>query len=99
MGSNFPNLFQKNLKEKLTESLTATIPIGTTRQVFGKVRFHGKVTAVVGARRAGKTMFAHQVRRNRLAEGMVRERLPHATPTDVAAQPAYVRMLMPMETL
>ena len=36
----------------------------------------GKVTAVVGMRRSGKTAFLHQIRRERLAGGMARERLP-----------------------
>ncbi len=36
----------------------------------------GKATAVVGVRRSGKTTFLHQVRRERLAGGMGREKLP-----------------------
>jgi len=77
MNPDFRNPFQNRLEEKLAESLTSTIPIGTTRRVFGEVRLSGKVTAVVGTRRAGKTMFVHQVRRERLAEDMARERLPY----------------------
>jgi len=40
------------------------------------VALPGKVTAVVGMRRSGKTAFLHQIRRERLAGGMARERLP-----------------------
>lgn len=36
----------------------------------------GKATAVVGVRRSGKTAFLHQLRRERLAGGVGRERLP-----------------------
>lgn len=37
----------------------------------------GKVTAVIGMRRAGKTTFLHQLRRERLEQGVDRERLPY----------------------
>ena len=36
----------------------------------------GKATAVVGMRRSGKTAFLHQIRRERLAGGVAREKLP-----------------------
>jgi hypothetical protein len=41
------------------------------------VTFPGKATAVIGMRRAGKTTFLHQVRRERLSQGIARERLPY----------------------
>jgi hypothetical protein len=41
------------------------------------VRIPGKVTAVLGVRRAGKTTFVHQLRRERLAAGMARQLLPY----------------------
>ncbi len=72
-----PNPFQNRLREKLAESLTAPIPVGTRRRVYGALRLPGKISAVVGIRRAGKTMFVHQIQRQRLAEGMDRERLPY----------------------
>ena len=65
------------LDEKLSESLAAPIPAGIARRVFGAVALPGKVTAVVGMRRAGKTMFLHQVRGERLAAGTARECLPY----------------------
>jgi len=77
MEMHSPNPFQNRLREKLVESLTAPIPEGTPRRIYGAVRFPGKISAVVGIRRAGKTMFVHQIQRERLGEGMVRERLPY----------------------
>jgi predicted AAA+ superfamily ATPase len=41
------------------------------------VSLPGKATAVVGMRRAGKTTFLHQLRRERLDHGVSRERLPY----------------------
>jgi predicted AAA+ superfamily ATPase len=41
--------------------------------VFGAVQLRGKVTAVVGMRRAGKTLFLHQTQRERLHGGVARE--------------------------
>ncbi len=67
--------FQARLLEKLWDSLAGPIPEGTPRTVYGARSLAGKATAVVGMRRAGKTMFLHQVRRERLAAGMARERL------------------------
>jgi predicted AAA+ superfamily ATPase len=62
--------------EKLADSLSGPIPEGTRRRVCGPVALPGKVTAVVGMRRSGKTTFLHQIRRERLSAGMARERLP-----------------------
>jgi predicted AAA+ superfamily ATPase len=62
--------------EKLADSLSGTIPESTPRRVHGPVSMPGKATAVVGMRRSGKTTFLHQIRRERLAGGMSRERLP-----------------------
>jgi uncharacterized protein len=69
--------FQASLSEKLSDSLSPPLPTGTPRQVFGAVRLPGKATAVVGMRRAGKTMFLHQIRRELLSGGTARERLPY----------------------
>jgi predicted AAA+ superfamily ATPase len=65
METHSPNPFQNPLREKLVESLTAPIPEGTTRRIYGTVRFPGKIFAVAGIRRAGKTMFVHQIQRER----------------------------------
>ncbi len=43
---------------------------------FGRVRFPGKVTAVVSMRPAGRTTFVHQLRREHIESGVSRERLP-----------------------
>jgi len=77
MKIDSPNPFQNRLREKLAESLTAPIPVGTRRRLFGPVCLNGKISAIVGFRRAGKTMFVHQIQRQRLAEGIDRERLPY----------------------
>lgn len=77
MEINSPNPFQNRLKEKLAESLTSSIPVGTRRRIYGAMGLPGKISAVVGIRRAGKTMFVHQVQRERLSEGMDRERMPY----------------------
>ena len=65
------------LAEKLAESLGTAIPASTPRQVFGQVGLPGKATVVVGMRRSGKTTFLHQLRRQRLASGVNRKRLPY----------------------
>jgi len=77
MNPTAASAYQAILDEKLGESLAAPIPSGVERRVFGAVSLPGKVTAVVGMRRAGKTMFVHQVRTERLAAGTPRECLPH----------------------
>jgi hypothetical protein len=43
--------------------------------VYGVVSLPNKATAVIGVRRAGKTTFLHQLRRERLEQGVARERL------------------------
>ncbi|MFH1842302.1 MAG: ATP-binding protein [bacterium] len=65
------------LIEKLADSLTTPLPDSTPRQVCGTVHFPGKATAVIGMRRAGKTTFLHQLRRERLDNGTPREQLPY----------------------
>lgn len=68
---------QPILAEKLADSLAAPLRDLTPRRVFGAVSLPGKATAVVGVRRAGKTCFLHQLRRERLAGGTPRDRLPY----------------------
>lgn len=65
------------LAEKLSESLTVDPPSGTARRVFGTVSLPKKATAVIGMRRAGKTTYLHQLRRERLARGVSRAQLPY----------------------
>ncbi len=71
----------KPLRDALVEILAASLegppPDGTPRRVAGTVRLQGKATAVLGARRAGKTTFVHQLRRERLAAGSPRVLLPY----------------------
>jgi hypothetical protein len=65
------------LAGKLADSLSGPLPGGTFRRVSGATSFPGKATAVIGPRRAGKTFFLHQLRRERLASGVPRERLAY----------------------
>jgi predicted AAA+ superfamily ATPase len=69
--------FRSLLAEKLADSLVAALPQATPRRVHGAVSLPGKATAVVGMRRAGKTTFLHQLRRERVERGAPRERLPY----------------------
>ncbi len=61
--------FRKALGEQLAESLRTPPPPHTSRRVRGRIRFPGKATAVIGMRRAGKTTFLHQIRREVIAGG------------------------------
>lgn len=72
-----PRAFDALLDEKLADSLVAPLPEATPRRVSGTVHFPGKATAVVGMRRAGKTTFLHQLRRERLEAGAERSALPY----------------------
>jgi predicted AAA+ superfamily ATPase len=65
------------LTEKLAESLASPLPQATPRRVYGATGLPGKATVVVGMRRVGKTTFLHQLRRERLAAGAARNRLPY----------------------
>lgn len=65
------------LAQKLADALEGPIPSGTRRRVHGRVWLPGKATAVVGMRRAGKTTFLHQLRRERLQRKVPRENLPY----------------------
>jgi predicted AAA+ superfamily ATPase len=68
--------YRSRLAETLADSLQGAIPESTPRRVHGPVALPGKATAVVGMRRSGKTAFLHQIRRERLAGGVAREKLP-----------------------
>lgn len=64
-----PTRLRHVLSELLAESLRNPLPTHTPRLVSGRTRFAGKVSAVVGMRRAGKTTFLHQLRREWTREG------------------------------
>jgi predicted AAA+ superfamily ATPase len=63
------------LVDKLAQSLSEPIPEFTPRRVHGPTTLPGKATALIGMRRAGKTTYLHQLRRERLERGIARERL------------------------
>jgi predicted AAA+ superfamily ATPase len=66
------------LSEKLVASLKGELPaVGTPRSIRSKVSPPNKATPVIGVRRAGKTTYLHQLRRERLQQGIARERLPY----------------------
>lgn len=71
------HLYRALLAEKLADSLVAPLPAATPRRVYGAVSLPGKATAVIGMRRAGKTTFLHQLRRERMERGVPREHLPY----------------------
>ncbi|HEX3530060.1 MAG TPA: ATP-binding protein [Thermoanaerobaculia bacterium] len=71
--------FRTRLAEKLADSLTEPLPGGTPRRVHGAITLPGKATAVIGMRRAGKTTYLHQLRRERLEGGIAREHLPYVS--------------------
>lgn len=72
------SLFLRNaLADALAGSLSQPLPSSTPRRVYGTVHFPSEVTAVIGVRRAGKTTFVHQLRRERLASGTARTLLPY----------------------
>jgi len=64
------------LEEKLADGISFLPPPATPRHLFESASFPGKISAIVGARRCGKTTFLHQLRREALARGTPLERLP-----------------------
>ncbi|MBE0567984.1 MAG: ATP-binding protein [Krumholzibacteria bacterium] len=77
MPADLTSLQRDTLTEMLAASLVGVLPAGTTRQIYGAAAPQGKVAAVVGMRRVGKTMYLHQLRRERLALGGSRSTLPY----------------------
>ncbi len=77
MTRAIPQEMKEALTEKLAESPAGPLPEATPRRVYGTVALPGKVSAVIGMRRAGKTTFLHQLRRERLERGTPREHLPY----------------------
>ena len=63
-------------RDLLADSARNPLPAMTTRTVHGRVHFPGKVSAVVGVRRAGKTTFLHQLRSAKLRDGTPQRLLP-----------------------
>ncbi len=77
MSNAIPTELKQALAENLADSLADLLPKSTPRRVFGAVGLPGKITAVVGIRRAGKTTFLHQLRQERMEQGAPREALPY----------------------
>lgn len=64
------------LSEKLADGIAFLPPPATPRRLYGPDSFPGKISAIVGMRRSGKTTFLHQLRHEALARGIPLERLP-----------------------
>ncbi|HEV7672709.1 MAG TPA: ATP-binding protein [Thermoanaerobaculia bacterium] len=77
MPEILPQPLREALTEKLAESLSGPLPGGTPRRIFGASGLPGKATAIIGMRRAGKTTYLHQLRRERMAQGAARDHLPY----------------------
>lgn len=77
MNESLPLPLRETLIEKLAESLSGPLPQATHRELYGATEVPGKVTAIVGMRRSGKTTFLQQLRQKRLDQGVGRERLPY----------------------
>lgn len=77
MPERLADTHREALTEILAGSLAAALPEGVERRIHGRIALPGKATAVIGMRRAGKTTFAHQLRREHLTRGVSRTRLPY----------------------
>jgi hypothetical protein len=77
MVKTLPAPLREALTDTLATSLTADWPSRTTRQVHGRVEPPGKVTAVAGMCRAGKTTLVHQLRQQKLALSIPRVAVPY----------------------
>jgi uncharacterized protein len=75
--------YRPALARLLANGLVAPPP-ATLRHVYGRITFPGKATAVIGMRRAGKTVFLHQQRHERHAAGVPWSRLPYLNFEDEA---------------
>jgi len=69
--------YRMRLSLMLADSLAAPFPQATPRRIHKTLSLPGKATAVIGMRRAGKTTFLHQIRRERKEQGIPNERLPY----------------------
>ena len=77
MTEPLTSALKEALTEKLAESLVLDLPRGTPRSIHGATGLPAKATVIIGMRRAGKTTFLHQLRRERVARGVARNRLPY----------------------
>jgi predicted AAA+ superfamily ATPase len=77
MSADDHQRFRMTLASQIDASVVMPLPKATPRRVFGSVAIPGKVTAVIGMRRAGKTTFLHQLRRERMVASVPQERLPY----------------------
>jgi len=77
MNQELTKTLRDRITEKVADAVADPLPVATPRHIRGLIEFPGKATAVIGMRRAGKTTFLHQLRRERLAKGISRERLPY----------------------
>lgn len=60
------------IRQKLADAVRSELPAITRRDVRLPA-VPGKVHAVIGMRRAGKTCFLHQLQRDRVEKGAARE--------------------------
>lgn len=66
-----------SLLDKVADAVLPPPTGATPRRIHGRLSLPGKATAIIGMRRAGKTTFLHQVRRERLEQGIPLNRLPY----------------------
>ena len=64
MSQGITELQKAAISDQIAASLFDDIPSGSERLVSGTIELPGKATAVIGMRRAGKTMYLHQRRRS-----------------------------------
>lgn len=76
MHPSLPRLRQV-FAEQLSESERSPLPSFTARSVSLPARFPGKVTSVIGTRRAGKSSFLHQLRSESFERGVPLRLLPY----------------------
>ena len=79
-----PAALRDVLVEKIAESarMPASAATSTPRLTYGGTRLSGRATAVIGMRRVGKTTFVHQLRRQRVGNGLPAENLPYVNLED-----------------
>ena len=79
-----PAALRDVLVEKIAESARtpASAATWTPRLTYGITRLSGRATAVIGMRRVGKTTFVHQLRRQRVRDGLPAENLPYVSLED-----------------
>ncbi len=68
--------FRRAFDAQLADGLQDAGPPFTRRRLFGQIQMPGKVTTVIGMRRAGKTTFLQQLRAESIARGTAPWQLP-----------------------